>query len=102
MTVLPARAPALAPGVELLGELSGSAYHDAPGLVRRGDGQTVQVTPLLYALASCLDGRRDLAGLAEVLGERIGKAVAAEDVVHLLGKLEPLGLLGGEDGEAPA
>lgn len=103
MTVLGARAPARAPGVELLGELSGSGYHQAPGLVRRGDGQTVQVTPLLYALLDCLDGERDLVRLAEALGERVGKTVAADDVQYLLEeKLAPLGLLGDPDGEAPA
>ena len=102
MTVLGAAAPARAPGVELLGELSGSGYHQAPGLVRRGDGQTVQVTPLLYALLESLDGRRDLAQLADELGRRVGKAVAPEDVQYLLeNKLAPLGLLGDADGAAP-
>jgi putative peptide zinc metalloprotease protein len=101
MTVLGARAPARAPGVELLGELSGSGYHETPGLVRRGDGQTVQVTPLLYALLDLVDGRRDDDALAAELGRRVGKTVAPQDVQHLLGKLEPLGLLGDPDGAAP-
>jgi putative peptide zinc metalloprotease protein len=96
------RAPARAPGIELLGELSGSGYHEAPGLVRRGDGQTVQVTPLLYALLDSLDGQRGLPQLAEELGRRVGKTVAPEDVQYLLeNKLEPLGLLGDPDGAAP-
>jgi putative peptide zinc metalloprotease protein len=94
-------APALAPGVELLGELSGSGYRDAPSLVRRGDGQTLQVTPLLYALLSVVDGRRDEAALAEALGERLDRRVAPEDVQHLLGKLEPMGVLGDPGGDAP-
>ncbi len=102
MELLGARAPARAPGVELLGELSGSGYQDVPGLVRRGDGQTVQVTPLLYALLDSLDGERDLDALAAELGRRVGKAVAAEDVQYLLEhKLDPLGLLGDPDGAAP-
>ncbi len=95
-------APALAPGVELLGELSGSCYRDAPALVRRGDGQTLQVTPLLYTLLSLMDGRRDEAALAAALAEQLGKPVVEEDVRHLLeAKLVPLGLLGDADGEAP-
>ena len=102
MSILDARAPGRAPGVELLGELSGSGYHDNPGLVRRADGQTVQVTPLLYRLLEALDGERDLVQLAEALERRCGRAVQADDVRFLLEeKLAPLGLLGGADGSAP-
>ena len=103
MTVLDAHAPARAPGMELLGEFTGSGYDDAPSLVRRGDGQTVQVTPLLYQLLETLDGERDVAQLADELGRRCGKAVTTEDVVYLLEqKLAPLGLLAEADGSAPA
>lgn len=102
MTLLDARAPARAPGVELLGELAGSGYAAAPGLVRRADGQTCQLTPLLYALLEAVDGRRDHEQLAEVLTGHSGKAVTAEDVQHLLEeKLAPLGLLEHADGSAP-
>lgn len=102
MSVLDAGAPARAPAVELLGELSGSGYHDAPRLVRRGDGQTIQVTPLLYELLDAVDGERDLGQLAEELGRRCGKLVTPEDVRFLLDeKLAPLGLLAGADGSAP-
>ena len=98
--------PRLAPGVEILGELSGSGYRDAPTLVRRSDGQTLQLTPLLANLLALIDGRRDDAALAAVLSERIGKTAAAEDVRYLLDdKLAPLGLLDGGDGStgpAPA
>ena len=45
------RAPARADGVELIGEMQGSGYREPPALVRRGDGQTLQLTPLLYARA---------------------------------------------------
>jgi len=102
MSVLDTRAPARAPGVELLGELAGSGYDDSPSLVRRTDGQTVQVTPLLYQLLEVLDGERDLTQLADELGQRCGKSVAPEDVRYLLEeKLGPLGLLEEADGSAP-
>ena len=84
MTLLDARAPARAPGVELLGELAGSGYESAPGLVRRADGQTCQLTPLLYALLGLVDGERSTTELAALLSDHCGKAVAAEDVEHLL------------------
>ncbi|HEV8116041.1 MAG TPA: hypothetical protein VGP53_07370, partial [Acidimicrobiales bacterium] len=102
MSALDTRAPARAPGVELLGELSGSGYNDAPSLVRRGDGQTLQVTRLLYQLLDLVNGERSVTGLAEELGQRCGKEVAPDDVVYLLEhKLAPLGLLAGADGSAP-
>jgi putative peptide zinc metalloprotease protein len=102
VSVLDARAPARAPGTELLGEFAGSGHQDAPSLVRRGDGQTVQVTPLLYQLLELLDGERDLVQLADELGARCGKAVTPENVRFLLEeKLTPLGLIGGADGSAP-
>lgn len=42
--------PALADGVQLLGPAQGSGYREPPALVRRADGQTIQLTPLLYAV----------------------------------------------------
>ena len=38
----------------------GSGYREPPALARRGDGQTFQLTPLLYLVLSAVDGRRDL------------------------------------------
>ncbi len=94
--------PCLASGVEVLGPLSGSGYRDAPTLVRRGDGQTLQVTPMLAALLELIDGNRDEEALAEALSERLDRRALAEDVHHLIEKkLRPLGLLHDESGEAP-
>src|SRR5687768_4445922 len=99
MTDLATGAPTRAPGVELLGELAGSGYHDAPGLVRRGDGQTIQVTPLLYQLLDAVDGARSLEELALELGTRCDKDVTPDDVRYLLEeKLTPLGLVGSGGG----
>jgi putative peptide zinc metalloprotease protein len=92
------RAPERAAGVEMLGALVGSGYRRAPGLVRRRDGQTVQLTPLLYALLELVDARRQPAELAEELGRRVALRVTTADVERLLDKLRPLGLLRTVDG----
>ena len=39
--------PRLADGVELLGAYQDSGYRDPPSLVRRPDGQIIQMSPLL-------------------------------------------------------
>ena len=97
-----AAVPRLADGVEVLGELSGSGYRDAPTLVRRGDGQTLQVTPLLAALLKAIDGRRDHTALARTVSDEVGRAAAPEDVAYLLEtKLRPLGVLHDPDADAP-
>ena len=102
MTLVEARVPTRAPGLELLGTQQDSGYQDAPATVRRADGQSVQVTPLLYQLLEAIDGGRDLDQLAEVLAERTGRSVTAENVRVLIEeKLEPLGLVCGPDGAAP-
>ena len=103
MTVVEARVPTRAPGLELLGAQQDSGYQDAPCMVRRADGQTVQVTPLLYQLLEAIDDGRDLDQLADVLGDRTGKSVTAENVRVLIeDKLEPMGLVCGPDGAPPA
>ena len=95
--------PARADGVELLGTVAGSGYRRQPALVRRGDGQTIQLTPLLYGLLEAVDGERDLDALAAELGTRVGRAVTADDVHYLVeGKLRPLGVLRRPDGTQPA
>ena len=51
-------APTRVDGVELIGEMVGSGYRTPPALVRRGDGQVLQLTPLLYTVLNAVDGRR--------------------------------------------
>ena len=94
--------PALAEGVELLGQLDASGFKEPPCLARRGDGQTIQLTDLLYRVLELVDGRRDLAAIAAALSERIGKEASADDVRFLVEeKLRPLGLLKHPDGSEP-
>ena len=94
--------PALADGVQLIGETKGSAYKQAPSLVRRADGQTLQLTPLLYQVLEAVDGRRSLEEIAEAAGAKSGKQVSAENVRALIdSQLLPLGLLRLADGSQP-
>ena len=44
--------PRLAEGVELLGEYQGSGYTQPPSLIRRPDGQVIQMSRLLYRTAA--------------------------------------------------
>jgi putative peptide zinc metalloprotease protein len=90
-----------AEGLELLGEVSGSGYKDGVALVRRADGQTVQLGPLMYALLEAIDGTRDQAALAAAMSERLGRGVDAAHVGRLGEKLAEQGLLAGSEEKAP-
>src|SRR3954469_7184106 len=97
-----AEVPELATGVDLIGEYQASGYKEAPCLVRRADGQTIQLTPLLYALVEVIDGRRSIDELAEALSGRIDRPVSGDNVRYLLAeKLRPSGLVKDEHGRDP-
>lgn len=94
--------PALADGVQLLGETKGSGYKQAPSLVRRADGQTIQLTRLLYLVLEAVDGRRGLEEIAAHAGAAAGKPISAANVRTLVDQqLLPLGLLRLADGSQP-
>ena len=97
----PPRALARAEGLELLGEVSGSGYKEDTALVRRVDGQMVQLGPLQYALLDAVDGARDLPALAAAASERLGRVLQVEHVVKLAEKLAEQGLLAGTEENAP-
>ncbi|TXR56433.1 hypothetical protein [Quadrisphaera setariae] len=94
------RPPARAAGLELLGELRGSGSKQPPGLVRRSDGQVLQLTPLAYRVLESLDGVRSSAEVAEHAsrGDLSGGAELDATGVRFLvaKKLAPLGLLDDE------
>jgi putative peptide zinc metalloprotease protein len=94
--------PARADGITLIGEMQGSGYRTPPSLARRADGQTVQLTPLLYATVAAIDGRRSYAEVASVVAEASGKPVSEQNVRDLVDKLRPMGLVVLGDGSAPA
>ena len=94
--------PRLAEGVELIGESAGSGYKEPPALARRGDGQVIQLTRLLYLVAKACDGRRDEEAVAAAVTEEFGRTVSADNVRTLVeDKLRPLGILAAADGSSP-
>jgi putative peptide zinc metalloprotease protein len=84
----------LGDGTELLGRWDSTAYESAPYMIRRADGQLIQVSRLLFDLAASLDGTPDLDALAARASTRTGRDLSADNVAHLLAtKLLPLGVL---------
>jgi putative peptide zinc metalloprotease protein len=95
--------PRLADGIELLGAYQDSGYEQPPSLVRRPDGQVIQISPLLYQVVSHIDGVRDSAGVAESVSADLGRELTGEQVRFLLSaKLLPLGLVAAEGAPAVA
>src|SRR5829696_4258007 len=90
-----------AEGLELLGEVSGSGYKESASLVRRSDGQMVQLGPLMYGLLEEIDGRRDHAALAAAMSQRVGRRLEAEHVARIAERLAEQGLLSGSEKKAP-
>ena len=98
---VPGDRPKLAPGVELIGEYQGSGFKETPYIGRRGDGQVIQLSRLLYLTAAALDGERDTSEVARVVSESFDRRVKAEHVEFLLdSKLRPAGLVSGGLAEA--
>ena len=99
----PGQVPRLADGVELLGEYQGSGYAQPPSLVRRADGQVIQMSPLLYRVACRIDGSRDPAAIAGLVSEDLGRSLTADQVRYLItAKLLPLGVVAAEGVPAAA
>src|SRR5436305_7743836 len=90
-----------AQGVELLGDVHGSGYKEGAALVRRADGQIVQLGPLMYALLESVDGKRTNGELAELVSGRLGRGCDEEHVERLAEKLAAQGLLSGSEHKAP-
>jgi putative peptide zinc metalloprotease protein len=94
-------APARVDDVQLLGAMVGSGYRTPPSLVRRGDGQTLQLTPLLYLVLDAIDGQRSCAEIATVVSRAMRRSVSEEMVATLVDEhLRPMGLLKLADGSA--
>jgi putative peptide zinc metalloprotease protein len=85
--------PALAPNVELLGEMEETGFRERQWLVRRGD-RFIQLTELLYRVAEQADGQSTHEEMAEGLTRSTDRLVSAENVRQLLlNKLLPLGII---------
>ncbi len=90
----PAWPPRLAEGAELLGEYKDSGYSQPPSLVRRADGQVIQMSPLLYQVACRIDGSRGPDAIAALVSADLGRSLDAGQVRYLItAKLLPLGVV---------
>jgi putative peptide zinc metalloprotease protein len=95
--------PSLAEGVELIGEYEGSGFKVPPSIVQRADGQVIQLPPLLYSVATRMDGRHDIDAIAADVSSEIGRDLDESQVQYLIDeKLRPLGILTEPDGSSPA
>ncbi|MGW3336733.1 hypothetical protein ACWDCL_04510 [Streptomyces sp. NPDC001009] len=91
---VPARpVPRLSAGLKLHGEYQGSGFTEPKYIARRGDGQVVQLSRLLYLVASSVDGVRDDDTIAHRVSARFGREVSGENVRYLVeNKLDALGV----------
>jgi putative peptide zinc metalloprotease protein len=88
------------PGTRDLGEVQGSGLLDPCYLVRRGDGQVVQVSRLLYLVTKEVSAHRDAQQVAAAVSAACGRELSVEGLNRLLAsKLEPIGLVENLDRE---
>jgi putative peptide zinc metalloprotease protein len=100
-TTASAEWPRLLEGTTLEGRFEGSGLREAPYLVRRRDGQIVQLSRVLYAITERMDGRT-VAAVASDVSEHLNLRVTPELIVHVAEhKLAPLGLVAHRDGTEP-
>jgi putative peptide zinc metalloprotease protein len=93
--------PVLAPGVQLLGDYQGSGLKTPTRMVRLAEGQTIRLTPLLFAVVEAVDGDRDLSQISERVSVQLQREVGADDVAILIAKrLRPAGIVANPDGTA--
>src|ERR1700722_20754154 len=78
----PGFCPRLLAGTELIGQVAGSGLREPPYLVRRCDGQVVQLSHLLYTIASHMDGR-ELAAIAADASQRLNVRITAEQIAYV-------------------
>jgi putative peptide zinc metalloprotease protein len=80
-------------GLQLLGEVRGSGLREPSYLIRRADGQVVQVSALLHLVIGSLDPHKPTHEILDEVSEAYGRRLTPEGLAHLLEKrLEPLGL----------
>jgi putative peptide zinc metalloprotease protein len=86
----------LAPGLELMGRVEGSGLHHASYLVRRRDGQVVQVSQLVQHVLDAVRSDRTATEVADRVSAAYGRRLPVEALTHLVTtRLLPLGLLVG-------
>lgn len=93
--------PALAPDVELLGEMRETGFKESQWLVRRG-GRFIQLTELLYRVAEAADGESTHEEMAAAVTRSTDWLVEADDVRDLVqARLIPVGLVAPPQGDGP-
>lgn len=97
----PAPRWARADGVQLLGAATGSGLVDPTYLIKRGDGQLLQVSELLHLVVQELSPGRDPQDVAEDVSQAYGRRLTPEGLQQLIRRtLCPLGLVA--DTRAPS
>jgi putative peptide zinc metalloprotease protein len=93
--------PRLAPGAQLIGEYQGSGFKEQVYLVRRADGQFIQLARLPYLVAVEADGERDFEQIALRVSKDFGRTLSADNVRFLVEeRLRPLGVLAATNGSS--
>jgi len=94
--------PTIVDGVELIGEYRDSGFVETPYLARRSDGQVIQLSKLLYAVAEEIDGRRDVGTIAGEVSRSEDRNISPDNVSFLISsKLVPLGVAALDGAQAP-
>ena len=95
--------PRLADGVELIGEFADSGFEEPPYIVRRSDGQVVQIGKLFYLVAEEIDGQASYDEIAERATQRAKRELDTELTRYIVDeKLRPLGLVASGNEAGPA
>ena len=94
--------PALAPNVELVGEMQGTGFVDRQWLVQR-DGQFIQLTELLYRVAEQANGERTLEEIGAGVTEATEWNVTVDNVRQIIeAKLIPMRLIATREDADPS
>ena len=84
----------LTEGLELIGQYEGSGLKNPAYLARRADGQVIQLSALLFAIAEATDGGRSSEEIATIVSQKLGRELDADDVRYLVdNQLRPTGIV---------
>lgn len=90
-------------GLQHLGRMQGSGIQEPTYLLRRADGQVVQVSELLHLVVSAMNGDRTPEQVADAVSGAFGRTLTPDGLAHLVeARLEPLGLVERADRERGA
>jgi len=86
--------PRLVHGTQLHGKYQGSGCIEPGYLIGRADGTVVEVSPLLFRVASSIDGTRCATDIAAAMSDGVTRRITGADVDYLIAhKLRPLGVV---------